>query len=193
MSLNLNSPRHLHEKVKRRALHLVFVSSLPDKTRTSTSSSTSPPLARMSRRGERLPWVCISMSCWKDRTPAARHVKPVGVWRESGCALLQHTLLCLNWLHISLLAAGADCTTMQPLLVPITSTQIEEERAAAVRTTQAHPCRNDCLGMNTKDEVQLTRSKNRSLSPRFALKLQQEVASGDGRGGKSQEETTEGH
>lgn len=124
------------------------------------------------------------MSCWKDRTQAARRVKPVGVWRESGCALLQHTLLRLNWLHISLLAAGADCTMMQPLLVPITSTQIEEGRATAARTTQAHPCRNDCLGMNTKDEVQFTRSKNLSLSPLFALKLQQEVASGEDRGGR---------
>lgn len=75
-----------------------------------------------------------------------------------------------------LLAAGADCTMMQPLLVPITSTQIEEERVTAVKTTQTHPCRNDCLGMNTKDEVQFTRSKNLSLSPSFCS----EIAEGGG-------------
>lgn len=73
---------------------------------------------------------------------------------------------------------------MQPLLVPITSTQIEEERATVVRTTQAHPCRNDCPGMNTKDEVQFSRSKNLSLSSVFAPKLQQQVTSREDRGGR---------
>lgn len=45
--------------------------------------------------------------------------------------------------------------------------------------------------MNTKDEAQFTRSKNLSLPllllpPRLVLKLQQEVASGEDRGGKKQ-------
>lgn len=106
------------------------------------------------------------------------------MWRQSSCSLLRHTFLYLNWLHINLIATGTDCTIMQPFLVPITSTQIEEERDTAVWTTQAHPCRNDCLGMNTKDEVQFARSKNLSFSPLFALKLQQEVVSGEDRGGE---------
>lgn len=79
---------------------------------------------------------------------------------------------------------------LQPLLVPITSTQSEQENATAARTPQTYPCRNDCLGMNTKDEAQFTRSEHPSLSsprPFSAAKLQQEVASGEDRRGKSWE------
>lgn len=81
------------------------------------------------------------------------------------------------------MATGTDCTLMQPCVVPITSTQIDEKTDTAVWTTQAHPCRKDCVGMNTKDEVQFTRSKILPFSPLFALKLQQEVVSGEDRGG----------
>lgn len=154
VSLNLNSPHHLQGQKKNAAS--CFFRSL-----FSQIKREPPPCpVWLTRRRKHLLWVSISMSCWRDWTQAALCVKPVGVWRQLGCSLLQHTLLCLNWLHISLLAAGANCTMVQPLHVPITSTQIEEERATAMRTTQTHPCRNDCLGMNTKNEVQFTRSKN---------------------------------
>lgn len=85
-----------------------------------------------------------------------------------GCrvAPCYNTLFLLNWLHISLFATGTDCTMMQPLPVPLPSTQIEEERYCyEERTTPIHPCRRDCFGMNTKDEVQFTRSENLSCAP----------------------------